>query len=449
MTTLCSSRSSTAAEDYPTMAEFLEQTGFSTTDDSRSGSTTSGSSPAIHRLAIGNPAGDADSIISSMGCAYMDTVLKHTPTVPVLSIPISDLQALRPETKYLLSLAGVRNLNSLHSISSNSSGGSSSSTDDTTAVPNTAVVTLVDHNQLAIASSKNDNYNHKEWKVETILDHHVDEGAHQDTCIERVIAFDSLSSQALVASTCTLLVERWQHFTANGSSCSPMPPTLAILLLGVILIDSINLQHKAGKVTPRDENAVTFLRDTTDWSQLQLPHDIIASDRNSSSPDNTKLFETLQSQKFQASFWNDLTASQALQLDYKSFTVGNEQPHHFGIASVLQSMAEFLQKPDSYQSLVESYFPRCDFVAVMFLKIEHDTPQRELLLACPDVTLMEALVQHLQSEDDGSSILQPIILDRYWDATTSLHCVQIKQGNPKASRKQVAPVLIEFYKKLP
>jgi len=411
-----SSSSSSSSHGYPSVVDFLEHT-LSSIDKS-----------IKCHVAIGNPAGDADSIISSIGSAYIDTILKERPTIPIISIPIQDLQTLRPETKYLLSLAGVTNLhNQLISIIPG---------EEQHTIPEEAIVTLVDHNQLVAVT------NRPGWIVETILDHHVDEQAHQDSCTERMIAFDKETSQALVASTCTLLVERWQAFTTVSS---PMPATLAILLLGVILIDSINLLPNAGKVTPRDTSAVHFLRETTPWGDLSLPPEIIeqgVTKQGGFRPDHTKLFETLQSQKFQASFWSGLTAYQALNLDYKTFSVGGDN-HTFGVSSVLQSMDEFLTKANVSQSLVDLCFPGCDFVGVMFLVIEKDIPRRQLLLASPHEKLMKELVMYLEKQPD--SILQPTVVDIRYDSKTQLHLVQIEQGNPKASRKQLAPILMEFY----
>jgi exopolyphosphatase len=495
-------------EEFPTVADFLKQTLVvgSTIDHHHHDEDPSSSTPI--RVAIGNPAGDADSIISSIGSAYLDTVLKQRLTIPILSIPNAELQSLRPECHYLFSLAGVTIPPTSNTTSSSSS--TTNPKEDTRIemmrsiidhfdeLPDHAIVTLVDHNQLVALVSCNNN-----WNVETILDHHVDEGAHHDTCIERNIAFDPSSSQALVASTCTLIVERWQqHFlsssttgttttTTTTTNClSPMPPTLAILLLGVILLDSINLLSSAGKATPRDEKAVHFLMETTDWSQLALPPELlwhppplpprqddavalvddgIPNDR----PNPTMLFETLQNQKFQATFWNGLTALQALKLDYKSFTTtttttttttstsstGNDHlPHTFGISSVLQSMDEFLKKPNLFQCLVESYFPECDFVVVMFLTMDQQLqqeegggentaplpPRRQMLVISPDESLMEELVHYLETK---APLLQPLtaVMDRNYDSSSRLYWIPFEQGNIKASRKQVAPILMEFY----
>lgn len=394
----------TSSASFPTVADFVATSAFT------------GDAAGINRLAIGNPAGDADSIVSAIGSAYVDTILRGRLTVPVLSIPLDDLQALRPESKYLLSIAGVTNLNSIVSIA------------DMHDLPEKARVTLVDHNQLLSSPVS------KEWEVEAILDHHQDEGEHTNTCVDRDVAFDTESSQALVASTCTLIVERWQRFAVPGSA---MPATLAILLLGVILIDSINLSPKAKKVTPRDENAVKFLQESTDWSQLSLPAEV--SQEDGSIPDHTKLFETLQRQKFQESFWCGLTASQALQLDYKTFSVGNQT---FGVASVLQSMSDFLKKENIYQSLLDDHFPECDFSAIMFLKLIDDVPHRQLVLASPNENLIRDLLDYL----DGNELLQPTVVGRSCDSLTNIQMVQIEQGNTKASRKQVAPILMDFYR---
>jgi exopolyphosphatase len=504
-------------EEFPTVADFLKQTlAVGSTIDHHDDDDDPSSSTPI-RVAIGNPAGDADSIISSIGSAYVDTVLKQRLTIPVLSIPYAELQSLRPECHYLFSLAGVTIPPTSNTTSTLSCSSSTTNPKEDTRIkmmrsmidhfdelPDHAIVTLVDHNQLVALVSYNNN-----WKVETILDHHVDEGAHQDTCLERNIAFDPTSSQALVASTCTLIVEQWQQYFLSSSTTSPttstttnclpaMPPTLAILLLGVILLDSINLLSSAGKATPRDEKAVHFLMETTDWSQLALPPEllwhppplpprqddavalVVVTDPAAASgggddgipndrPNPTTLFETLQNQKFQATFWNGLSASQALKLDYKSFTTtttsitstGNDHcPHTFGISSVLQSMDEFLKKPNLFQCLVESYFPECEFVVVMFLTMDQPQqqqqegaggestaplpPRRQMLVISPDESLMEELVHYLETK---APLLQPLtaVMDRNYDSSTRLYWIPFEQGNIKASRKQVAPILMEFY----
>jgi len=186
----------------------------------------------LPHLVLGNQAGDADSIISAITLAYVESLRtteeeneRHQQfTVPIVSIPADYLKFLRPETVFLLKdCAGMNNLqndvNDLIAI------------DQIELLPKKATLTLVDHN--------NHQYQHdnNQWTVTGIVDHHLDEGKHIDTCPppsqsissssskqkqKRIIAFNN--SEALVASTTTLIVE--QFYNDNASS-TKMHPTLA------------------------------------------------------------------------------------------------------------------------------------------------------------------------------------------------------------------------------
>jgi exopolyphosphatase len=367
-------------------------------------------------ISLGNPAGDADSIVSAIALAYMDSAFgdEKTKMAPIVSISHEVLKTQRPETKRLLQLANI-DLDDLMAM-------------DYPDLPSKISVSLVDHNFLK--------WNNKpDWTVTAILDHHLDERKHLDTCEERNIAFDASTSSALVASTCTLMVER---FPASEE----FPPSLAILLLGVILLDSINLSHKAGKVTPRDEAAVQTLLNRTDWSSLNLPAEIVGDDVTKQ-PDLTRLFDTLQSQKFHPDFWNSLSVLQALKLDYKSFAI---QPTNkvFGISSVLQTMTEFLANDDLLDAVLEqegqSFVEDLELLGIMFFSVVDDTPQRQIILIGKDEKKLDNLVNFFTSE--GSLQVQP--LDK--TSKNDLHMICLKQRNFKASRKQVAPILMEYFK---
>eukprot|EP00980_Cylindrotheca_fusiformis_P030957 scaffold25678_cov137-Cylindrotheca_fusiformis.AAC.5 len=370
-------------------------------------------------ISLGNPAGDADSIVSAIALAYIDSTFQsQQPTkrvTPIVSIRHEDLKTQRPETKYLLQLAKI-DLDDLFAV-------------DNPDLPPKTSVTLVDHNCLTL--------NKPEWTVTSILDHHLDEGNHMDTCEERNIAFDSSTSSALVASTCTLMVER---FPASEM----FPPSLAILLLGVILLDSVNLSPKAGKVTPRDETAVDTLLSRTDWSSLDLPAEVLLPPDNGSQgkPDTSRLFDALQNQKFNPDFWNSLSLLQALKLDYKSFGI---EPHGtFGISSVLQTMPEFLSRHALLDFLSEeegqSFFENLEMLGVMFFSVINDTRQRQMVLVGKDGQLLDNIVKSFT--EDG--FLQSRVLEK--TSKNDLHMVCLEQGNSKASRKQVAPLLMKYFK---
>jgi len=303
---------------------------------------------------------------------------------------------------------------------------------DSSHVPTRASVSLVDHNSLTISDKP-------DWTVTTILDHHVDEGQHMGSCsspANRIIAFDSARSAALVASTCTLMVERFPV-------AEPFPPSLAILLLGVILLDSVNLSPKAGKVTPRDEAAVQTLLDRTNWSEIHLPNAILT---DGGLPDTTKLFDILQNQKFHPEFWNSLTLLQALKLDFKAFGIVSNGS--FGVASVLQSMNDFMEKHNwmnSLDSTCQEFVNSFEVFVIMFFSFSNsdgkDTgPQRQLALLAKSEESLKKVANFLKQD----TALQLEEVKR--SESNDMYLLGFKQGNPKASRKQVAPILMNYFK---
>ena len=222
---------------------------------------------------MSEPAGDADSIVSAIAWAYTEYLASQleeergrhcsSTMTPIVSIPAHDLTTQRPETTLLLEWAGIP-ADVLHFVDTLDEPSIVEKYNDdpvastTKTIPDESKeepvwnVTLVDHNRLSSSSlpllTNNAAHHHKLCVVE-IVDHHLDEGYHHDTCRHRNIAF--AHGAATVASTCTLVVERLQE--QDGSS---FPAPLSLLLLGVILLDSVNLQPSAGKDTPRDVTAV-------------------------------------------------------------------------------------------------------------------------------------------------------------------------------------------------
>ena len=80
----------------------------------------------------------------------------------------------------------------------------------------------------------------------------------------------------------------------------------------------------------------------------------------------------------------------------------------------------------------------------MFMTVENDSrPKRQMLLTCLNECLVQSLVQYLEQE--GS--LQLRVVQKTTDAETGLHLVTMEQGNAKASRKQVVPILMDFLKR--
>jgi exopolyphosphatase len=373
-------------------------------------------------LIIGNPAGDADSIICALGLAYEESVWNKASILPVVSISKHDLTTQRPETTYLLELAGIP-VDSLVCI-------------DDPNLPTTADVTLVDHNHLQVQ---------RDWHVVEILDHHLDEGAHEDVLGDkRAIAFSG--TQATVASCTTLIAERYLAHMQASSPSSLIPTSLATLLLGVILLDSVNMSPEAGKGTNRDAAVIQSLLQETDWSAFvnnPMLMDVMSQD--STTPDTKKFFEALQYQKFNPKFWDKLSVQDALGLDYKEFT-GGADTSKFGVATVLQSMEDFVQKEDLLQSIQE-YMKAQDvgLLGIMFaVSNDQDKLSRQLAI-CGPPELCKSMVDFLQHVDRGLD-LSEARNDLFNPTDSVIKVILMDQGNVAASRKQVAPTMMNYWK---
>eukprot|EP00535_Pseudo-nitzschia_heimii_P000701 CAMPEP_0197181770 /NCGR_PEP_ID=MMETSP1423-20130617/5955_1 /TAXON_ID=476441 /ORGANISM="Pseudo-nitzschia heimii, Strain UNC1101" /LENGTH=446 /DNA_ID=CAMNT_0042632081 /DNA_START=75 /DNA_END=1415 /DNA_ORIENTATION=- len=406
--------------------------------------------PSYPRLIIGNEAGDADIILSAIGLSYVKALHNASQAdnckeliVPIVSIPADSLKFQRPETTFLLAdCAGMKNVkaevNDLIAI------------DQTELLPKRATLTLTDHN---VFRKKNG----FEWIVTEIVDHHLDEENHTDTCppSKRTIAFHG--SQALVASTTTLVAEQ---FFASAST-SKMPPSLAILLLGTILLDSVNMNPKAGKGTPRDAAAIQRLLEETDWSQLTLPDEILSmdnSEKNAGAPDPTKLFEKLQNAKFSPDFWNGLTAEQAIRMDFKSYSIpspGSSSDSSLGLGSILLEMDHFFQKHGDVLTQTMARVMEEDQSTLLGLLFNTfgtgDQRRRQIAFASYDKQILEKLIKYLTVDTTTIPDLEIEVLHRQDEIEVcsndeTLHIVRMEQGNVKASRKQVAPILMDFLK---
>jgi exopolyphosphatase len=387
------------------------------------------------RVVIGNEAGDADSVISAIGWAYLheedgdDDVDDDATTAatPIVSISKSDLQTQRPETLYLMRLAGIDTETLLYVD------------DPVWTDPRVKLdVTLVDHKY----QQQQEQYN-----VVQIIDHHNDEGYHLDAR-KRTIAF--ANGTALVASTCTLVVEKDVAMRRRQQQHPLLSASLSILLLGVILLDSVNMDAAAGKGTDRDRVAIQALLQNTAWGELPRDtdpgHQLLRGMLPENVPDTDALFRALQGAKFEPSFWNSLSVKDALRLDYKSFSVP-ESIQGFGISTVLMQRKDFVNKARLAES-IQAYMSEqsVDFFAVMLASTTESGSSlcREIILCGTEQFNMDSLVLFLQSEttlnlnevrEDGTPRALGISI-RYFD-----------QGDAKASRKQVAPILIEYFEK--
>jgi exopolyphosphatase len=303
--------------------------------------------------------------------------------------------------------------------------------------------------------------------------------------LARNIAFDEATGQPLVASTCTLVVEELLHQIQDRGGTPPLPPfdippQVSAMLLGTILLDSINLDPRAGKVTDRDRAAVRELLQRTHWDGLgnEAKHALgMSSASPRAEPDCSALFNVLQAAKFDPAFWGSLSVRDVLRLDYKQFSTttaaedddASSSSHHqsettWGMSTVLLDMDSFFNKPNWEQATGEYMAEHQLAVLVVMLATSSvgggdddaagegkPAPLERKLVLCDlrNGSVVDDLVEYLvgpqaplklqlveMAEETG-------VLGR--EDTSTVHVRAFRQGNAKASRKQVAPILSDYF----
>lgn len=390
-----------------------------------------------HRVVIGNDAGDADSIVSAIILAYIESVYGETLSTPIVSISRESFVRERPELNLLFRLAGLQDV-----------AGELLFAEDLMNMLRTSSpldFTLVDHNTF---NSALDKYGEKQRIVE-IVDHHKDEGKFIETCSgeNRTIAFDQ--GVALVASTCTLVAERLKSL--YNANC-PYPESIATLLLGVILIDSVGLDESVGKVTQRDRDAVNDLVARTNWMPSESKSYIILDSYGEATVDTGVLFDTLQRAKYETYFWDNLPVERALLYDYKNFQVSPASGPEisFGISTILMSGFDFITKAGFAAKTIEfMHTNQLSLLGIMFAFYNVDSGElkRQLALCTDQSVEIDRFVNDMMlSQEYQSTNLELKRVDGFsLEDTGGLQLLLFDQMNVKPSRKQIGPMLEVVY----
>lgn len=400
-----------------------------TSDITGSMSKVGGSYDGKVTVVIGNEASDVDSIVSSICYAYLKAHYNNntmsdaaaSAIIPIASISRSNLH-FRRELDVLLKTIDLE-LNDLLCVDE---------------VPlsrihdnNKLSLILTDHNKLSSVLSPFSS------SVIEIVDHHVDSNQYSwVTGMLRDIAFDS-TSKALVGSTCTLIAEK--YFQLNNCD-SALSAEVATLLMGVISLDTINMDPHAGIGTSRDSSALSRLQSIS-------PHD------------QYHLFESLRDAKWDPIFWKDLSVMDSLIIDYKLFTTPSASSKPIGMSSILQTITDFTTKSDLRLGIAHFMKEQSLSMLVVMSCIQTPAPRRELLVITDNGQLLGAVDKFLMntSSHNLDCILQEPLTSRMQQVLKAtnqvpggtviepLLCSIYTQGNSKASRKQVAPLMLAFY----
>ena len=338
-------------------------------------------------IVIGNEAADLDSMASSLAYAYFlasENQQSDQHYIPVMPIPRADFK-LRTEAVYVSNKAGI-NLKEVIFFDE---------IDLAAIMAANGKLVLVDHNKLAV------NLDFSE-KVVAILDHHVDENLYQ-TAQPRIIE--------MVGSTATLVS---QEINKNDSAL--LDKKIATLLLGTILLDTVNLVPEAGRVTPADNEA----------AQLLLP--IFAADQH-------HFFNTVQEEKFNV---ESLSTTDLLRKDYKQWQLGEAA---CGIGSVLMPVKKWTKRdPDLAKAFVDFAIERGLEVLLAMNAYTDPDFKRDLVIYATNQEMHDTLLNEMQAKGLELNTIVTAEINEPSFGIISYY----SQGNLAISRKKLHPILSDL-----
>ncbi|BGP16545.1 hypothetical protein JCM10213_000543 [Rhodosporidiobolus nylandii] len=389
-------------------------------------------------ISVGNEAGDLDSMASAL--AYAHFAAQATPSssrqiIPLILTARSDLY-LRPENTEALSRAGVADdsfltIDDLPPSQLSSLG---------------AAFALVDHNVLLPPfRSKPDTVEDEEddRRVHAIIDHHADEGRHL-----------AASPRLLrpVGSCASLITD---HFTSSSPNIS-VPTPLADLLLSAVLIDTgLRPSTDGGKATETDLSAVNYLLPFSSFASSTSNATIASSEASSSALSALMAHNTLLSQK--KNDVSHLSGRDLLRRDYKEYV---ESGVRYGLSTVPLSLATWLDKSSATDGAEKWNLVLSDTRAWMdergldlagvltsYTHIKKSGKEgkhrRELLLLSRKGAALDSVFEGIE-RDGVLQVEEWKDLDDYprQEGRSGEERWKVwQQGNAKATRKQVAPVL--------
>jgi inorganic pyrophosphatase/exopolyphosphatase len=446
-----------------------------------------------YRFYLGNEAADADSIISALCCAYLSYFLDERAGavsnvhMPLICIPKEEYQ-LRPETHLLLekdsftfphSTFGLTRIPSLFDLKKDSSFYSNLLSN----AENHRFI-LLDHNSPSekflniisppVIQSPGDIVQSQQpakavkghptrnilSQIVEIYDHHQDSNLYTELLpLEKQnIAFDSTTMKPMVGSTCTLIAEKLlgslDKLTENGFSSSQMQE-VSFLLLGVILLDTMNMDPKLQKGTIRDDHAISSLMQVLNADSTVLVN-------------REELFQQLVSAKNNESFWTSISFLNCLKFDYKLFLSENTK-QRLGFSSMLLPVSSVLEKvlkqqgEASNSDIVSSFeelqgFYSKENLDYLFL-LTFFQGKREIAVvkrgdelkgdrsARSEEDEVKKLHTYLLSRDHHQLNLSEVFVDENVQdlfQRNGFLILAFSQENITFSRKQIAPILCQF-----
>ena len=317
------------------------------------------------RLVVGSQAADLDSLVASIVYAFFKQLegAEGWTVLPFMPIPRQDLR-LRPEALLLFQMTGLEqewlvfadelNLSTLLPVAPAVAPGGSS----TAGWPKTLEVIAVDTDGRYLESPLRE-------RIVEVLDHHAGR--------IRQARSDARAAGALrvvepVGSACTLVAERLLRHKPGI-----MDAGLAILLAGPILLDTVNLDMKAGRSSPKDRRIARCL---------------LRIGRLEAAVFYAQLLEAKQDLP-------GLSTEEILRRDCK---IGEAAGILYGVSSSPIPLRRWLEwDPDWEESLRQFLIDRGLDLLIVMIARQGEVFHRELIVCCPEPRLAERLSAYLET----------------------------------------------------
>lgn len=340
-----------------------------------------------------------DSVSSAIAAAYLSSLAKPATAryIPLVQTLAADF-TLRPENTAALASAGIANpaellltLDDLPSI-----------------LPRSLHYLLVDHNKLA------ERYGGANGQVVGVIDHHDDEGFHAGVQ-PRLIQ---------VVGSCSTLVT--SYFSIRVPTVAEWPEEVADLLISALLIDTSLKPLPKGKATALDLEMLQFL----------IPRSTVKGNLNALvalTEANTQLLQI-------KSDVGSMSARDLLRRDYKQYSFGATTPILYGLSTVPLGFADWKR---DWKAIVHEAHDWMAAQNLTFLGIltTYNKPtkadgskgkhMRQLMLVAAGDQVLPLFTQLAGSKDLELTELAGGPDWKVW-----------QQGNDKATRKQVAPLIL-------
>jgi exopolyphosphatase len=379
-------------------------------------------------LVFGNETADLDSMVSALFYSYLASVTstdKNRQYIPLINLNREDFKlktdCIYPIVNYFNSQSTNKEVN--YEACSQELVFRDDITPEVLDSFNALQVVLVDHNRLCYDFEEL--LSKKDYVVESIIDHHVDENKYKPTHLKII---------NLVGSTVSLITQLYQQEEQKNKELfqqNKMDAEMAKLFLAPILIDSVNLNREYNRTTDIDESSAEYLKN------------IILKKESDFNTD--QYYKHLKENKHRIA---DLSVYDLLRKDFKKYfnhsnpDKTSPENYFYGISSVSRWCIEKLleEKSDAKTEIVSSMKKwmqkqNLKFLLIMASHLDGDIFKRELFFLFDDGFNPSSEANIIKGIENSDIECTPV------QKSEEEHCYYYRQKNLKYSRKVLQPYL--------